>query len=66
MFVFDTTSTRAAPELVRSDSNQSEETTQSESLSNLEEDLDNLLKLKDAGATACQGGPRFRQLLGLK
>jgi hypothetical protein len=57
MFVFDATSTRDAPELVRSDSNQSEGTTQSKSLSNLEEDLDLLLKLKDVGATACRGGP---------
>jgi hypothetical protein len=52
MSVFDATSTRAAPELVGSDSNQFEETTQSESLSDLEEDLDRLLKLEDAGATA--------------
>jgi hypothetical protein len=53
--VFDATSTRAAPELVRSDSNRYEETTQSESLSDLEADLDRLLKLEDAGATACRG-----------
>jgi hypothetical protein len=50
--VFDVTSTRAAPELVGSDSNRSEGTTQSKSLSDLEEDLDLLLKLKDVGATA--------------
>jgi hypothetical protein len=53
MSVFDTTSTCDAPELVGSDSNLSEGTTQSKSLSDLEEDLDLLLKLKDVGATAC-------------
>jgi hypothetical protein len=59
MSVFDVTSTRAAPELVGSDSNQSEEATRFESLSDLEEDLDRLLKLEDEGglgdkgATAC-------------
>jgi hypothetical protein len=63
--VFDTTSTHAAPELVRSDSNRSEGTTQSKSLSDLEEDLDRLLKLENVGATACRGPP-FRQLLGLQ
>jgi hypothetical protein len=52
MSVFNVTSTRDAPELVGIDSNQSEGTTQSKSLSNLEEDLDLLLKLKDVGATA--------------
>jgi hypothetical protein len=51
--IFNTTSTRAAPEPARSGSNQSEETTQSKSLSDLEEDLDRLLKLEDIGATAC-------------
>jgi hypothetical protein len=55
MSIFDMTSTRDAPKLVRSDSNRSEETTQSKSLSDLEEDLDLLLKLKDVGATACRG-----------
>jgi hypothetical protein len=59
MSVFDATSTRAAPELVGSDSNRSEGTTQSKSLSDLEEDLDLLLKLKDVGATACRGPPVF-------
>jgi hypothetical protein len=59
MSVFDATSTRAAPELVGLDSNRSGETTQSESLSDLEEDLDRLLKLEDAGATACRATPVF-------
>jgi hypothetical protein len=53
--IFDATSTRGVPELVRLNSNQSKETTQSESLSNLEEDLDCLLNLKDEGATDCRG-----------
>jgi hypothetical protein len=66
MSIFDVTFTRDAPELVGSDSNRSEEMTQSKSLSDLEEDLDLLLKLKDVGATACRGGGRFRQLLGLQ
>jgi hypothetical protein len=57
MSVFDTTSTRAAPEQVESDSNRSEETTQFEFLSNMEEDLDRLLKLEDVGAIACRGAP---------
>jgi hypothetical protein len=35
------------------------EATLFESLSDLEEDLDRLLKLGDEGATACQGGPVF-------
>jgi hypothetical protein len=47
------TSTRDAPELVGLDSNRSEGTTQSKSLSDLEEDLDLLLKLKDVAATTC-------------
>jgi hypothetical protein len=51
--VFYATSTRAPPELVGSDSNQSEGTTQSKSLSDMEDDLDLLLKLKDVGAIAC-------------
>jgi hypothetical protein len=59
MFVFDVTCTRDAPELVGSDSNQSEGTTQSKSLFDLEKDLDLLLKLKDVGATACWGAPVF-------
>jgi hypothetical protein len=36
-----------------------EEATQSESLSDLEEDLDHLLKLEDKGATACRPPPPF-------
>jgi hypothetical protein len=59
MSVFDATSTRDAPDLVGTDSNRSEGTTQSKSLSDLEEDLDLLLKLKDMGATACRGAPIF-------
>jgi hypothetical protein len=57
MSIFDTTSTRAAPELVGSESNRFEEATRFESLSDLEEDLDRLLKLEDEGATACRGPP---------
>jgi hypothetical protein len=59
MSVFNATSTRAAPGLLGSDSNQSEEATQSKSLSDLEEDLDRLLKIRDEGATACWGGGVF-------
>jgi predicted oxidoreductase len=55
MSIFDATSTRAAPEPVGSDSNRSEDTIQTESLSDLEEDLDRLLKLEDAGATTRRG-----------
>jgi hypothetical protein len=55
MSVFNVTPTRDAPELVGSDSNQSEGTTQSKSLFDLEDDLDLLLKLKDVGATTCWG-----------
>jgi hypothetical protein len=66
MSVFDTTSTHAAPRLLGSDSNRFEEATWSQSLSDLEEDLDHLLKLGDEGATACRGAPHFRQLLGLR
>jgi hypothetical protein len=55
--LFDATSTRDALELVGSDSNRSEGTTQSKYLSDLEEHLDLLLKLKDVGATACRGPP---------
>jgi hypothetical protein len=57
MSVFNVTSTRDAPDLVESDSNRSEKTTQSKSLSDLEENFDLLLKIKDVGATACQGPP---------
>jgi hypothetical protein len=56
MSVFNATSTHAAPELVGLDSNRSEEATWFESLSDLEEDLDRLLKLEDMGATTCWGG----------
>jgi hypothetical protein len=59
MSVFNTTSTRDAPDLFGSDSNRSEKTSRSKSLSDLEEDLDLLLKIKDAGATACQEAPIF-------
>jgi hypothetical protein len=59
MSVFDATSTRAALGLLGSDSNRSEKATQSKSLSDLEEDLDCLLKIGDEGATACRGPPVF-------
>jgi hypothetical protein len=37
------------------------------SLSDLEEDLDHLLKIRDEGATACWGGGGYlRQLLGFR
>jgi hypothetical protein len=55
MSVFDATSTPDAPDLVGSDSKKSKGTTQSKSLSDLEKELDLLLKLKDVGATACRG-----------
>jgi hypothetical protein len=55
--IFNATSTRDAPDLVGSDSNRSKMTTRSKSLSNLEEDLNLLLKIKDVGATACRGPP---------
>jgi hypothetical protein len=51
MSVSNTTSTYAASELVGSNINRSKETTQSKSLSDLEEDLDLLLKAKDMGAS---------------
>jgi hypothetical protein len=57
MSIFDATSIRAAPELVGSDSNRSKAPSHSESLSDLEEDIDRLLKLEDVGATACRGAP---------
>jgi hypothetical protein len=57
MSVFYATSTRTAPGLPGSDTNRSKEVTQSKSLSDLEEDLDRLLKLGDEGVTACPGGP---------
>jgi hypothetical protein len=77
MFVFDTTSTRAAPGPLGSNSNRSEEArtlipfglrnatsvneeaTWSKSLSDLEKDLDHLLKLEEEGATACWGASIF-------
>jgi hypothetical protein len=59
MSVFDVTSTHDAPELIGLNSNRSEGTTQSKSLSDLEEDLDLLLKLKDVGATSCWGPSIF-------
>jgi hypothetical protein len=59
MSIFYATSTRDTPDLVGLDSNQSERTTQSKSLSNLEEDLDLLLKLKDVRATACRAASIF-------
>jgi hypothetical protein len=55
MSIFIATSTHDASDLVGSDSNRSAETTQSKSFSDLEEDLDLLLKL--VGATACRGAP---------
>jgi hypothetical protein len=63
MSVFDATPTRDEIDLVESDSNRSEETTQSKSLFDLEEDMDLLLKLKDVGATACRGAPIFNNYL---
>jgi hypothetical protein len=57
MSVFNATSTRDAPDLFESGSNRSEKTSRSKSLSDLEEDLDLLLKIKDVGATACQAAP---------
>jgi hypothetical protein len=59
MSVFNTTSTRDAPDLFGSDSNRCEKTSRSKSLSNLEKDLDLLLKIKDAGATACREASVF-------
>jgi hypothetical protein len=57
MSIFNVTSARDAPHQVGSDSNRFEKTTRSKSLAELEEDLDLLLKIKDAGATACSGPP---------
>jgi hypothetical protein len=56
---FNATSTRDAPDLFGSDSNRSEKTSQSKSLSDLEEDLDLLLKIKDMGATVSWAAPIF-------
>jgi hypothetical protein len=55
--VFDATSTRAAPGLLGSDSNRSEEASRSKSLCDLEEDLDRLVKIRDEGATVRRGPP---------
>jgi hypothetical protein len=57
--IFDATSTRVAPGLLGSDSNRFEEAMQSKSLSNLEEDLDRLLRIRHEGATACRGALIF-------
>jgi hypothetical protein len=57
--IFNMISTRDAPDLFGSDSNRPEKTSRSKSLSDLEEDLDLLLKIKDMGATACEGPPIF-------
>jgi hypothetical protein len=57
MFVFNATSTRDALDLFRSDSNRSEKASRSKSLSDLEKDLDLLLKTKDMGSTACWVAP---------
>jgi hypothetical protein len=59
MSVSNATSTRDASDLFGSDSNRSEKTSRSKSLSDLEEDLDLLLKIKDAGTTACREAPVF-------
>jgi hypothetical protein len=63
MSVFDATSTHAAAGLLGSDLGNSasvnEEVARSESLSDLEEDLDRLLKLGDERATACLEAPVF-------
>jgi hypothetical protein len=59
MSVSNATSTRDAPDLFGSDSNRSKKTSQSKSLSDLEEDLDLLLKIKDAGATTFREAPGF-------
>jgi hypothetical protein len=55
--VFDATSTHAAPVQLGSDPNRSEEASRSKSLSDLEEDLDRLFKIRDEGATAPRGPP---------
>jgi hypothetical protein len=44
------------PFWLRNATSVNEEATRSESLSDLEEDLDRLLKLEDEGAIACRGG----------
>jgi hypothetical protein len=57
--LFKATPTRATPGLIGSDSNRSEEASRPKSLSDLEEDLDDLLEIRGEGATACRGGPVF-------
>jgi hypothetical protein len=59
MLVFNVVSTCDAPDLVRLDTNLPEKTSRSKSLSDLEEDLDLLLKIKGVGATTCGGGGVF-------
>jgi hypothetical protein len=52
MSLFNLTSTCDAPDLLGSDPNQSDNTSRSKSITNLEEDLDLLLQIEDVGATA--------------
>jgi hypothetical protein len=59
MSFFNSTSTCDAPGLLGSDPNQSDNTSQSKSLPDLEEDLDLLLQIKDVGATASREAPIF-------
>jgi hypothetical protein len=55
--IFDATSTRAAPALLGSESNRSEEASRSKSLLDLEKDLDRLFEIQDEGATTHRGLP---------
>jgi hypothetical protein len=57
MFVFYATSIHAALGLLRSNSNRSKEAMQSKSLSDLEEDLNRLFKIRDKGGTVHRGPP---------
>jgi hypothetical protein len=59
MSIFNVTSTRDALDLLWSGSNRSKKTLRSKSLSDLEDDLDLLLKMKDVGATASWEAPVF-------
>jgi hypothetical protein len=59
MSFFNSTSTRDAPVLLGSDLNQSDNTSRSKSLSDLKEDLDLLLQIKDVGTTASRETPVF-------
>jgi hypothetical protein len=59
MSIFDATSIHVAPGLLGSDLNRSKEATRSKSLTDLEEDLDRVLKFGDERATACRGAPIF-------